>query len=270
MKNDKADDQKNIEIKLLSPQMIVFSHPLILLTAFKGSKRAEAAQWSIEVRKMLHGIVKSIIALEQILNLQKSGKKLYLETDPIQYDPDDENFLIIYTIDNAVLRIYACLDKIAQMVRCYFEHPDNGGKLLLVSRCKCPDSEMGTQECTFGNLLNYLNKYPNGRNKIVFDALKKLNNNKYIQIFQKRRNEFSHRLHSEDDTMGLTADVSTTSDSSTEETTYQFTVKQKSPNAYRIELAQANNATVECLSTIYPIIFPPIENLKINIKNDKN
>ncbi len=262
-------EQKNIDIKLLSPQMVLFSNPLVLMAAFKGGKRAEAAQWSIEIQKMLKGLVKSILALENILNLHASGKKLYLEKAEVQYDPDDEEFLITYTIDNAILRIYACLDKIAQMVRCYLEHPDNGGKLLLISRCTCHDTEMGIKECTFGSLLKYLQKYPGGRNSVVVDALKELNRNKFINIFQQRRNEFSHRIHSEDNTMGLTTSVAVEHKGKLVETTYSFMVKEKHPNIYRVELAEANNAIVKCLSTIFPIIFPPIENLVLT-KDDEN
>ena len=71
---NKTSEQKTVDIKLLPDDFWLYSNPIILLMNFKVDKRAEAGQWTLEIQKMLRGIVESVIGLENIMN-QASGTK---------------------------------------------------------------------------------------------------------------------------------------------------------------------------------------------------
>lgn len=133
--SQKSSGQKKIKIKLLSREFCIYSNPTILLSKFKGGARSEAAQWSLEVQKMHRGIVQSVIALGNFMNQTAQNKKLYLENQEITISDEKRRWTMIYLIDNSILRIYACLDKIAQMCRCYFEYSENGGELEVIRKC---------------------------------------------------------------------------------------------------------------------------------------
>src|SRR4030042_2000343 len=131
------NNQKKVTIKLLSSNFTLYSNSMILLVNLKGGKRAEASEWALEVRKLLNGIVNSIEALENIMNQNEKKDKLYLNDNPIKISDEKLYWLTLYLIDNSILRIYACLDKVAQMARCYFECKENGGHLNKKERCGC-------------------------------------------------------------------------------------------------------------------------------------
>ncbi|EKD94345.1 MAG: hypothetical protein ACD_26C00100G0001, partial [uncultured bacterium] len=201
----KSSNQKNVNMKLLSCSFGLYSNPIILMINCKGGKRAESAQWAQEVQKMLKGIIKSIEMIETIMNQSIQNKKLFLENQELIISDEDKYWLLVYLIDNAILRIYACLDKISQMCRCYFEHKDNCGQIKIVAKCGC-QYVMNENNCSFVKLLNYLNQTKN-RDKLIIGELNNINNNKSIIELRKYRNMFTHRKHNIDRTTGLDPDI---------------------------------------------------------------
>ena len=265
---NKTSNQKSVNIKLLPFDFWMYSNPIILMINFKGGKRAEAAQWTLEIQKMLRGTVESVIGLENIMNQSDSNKKLYLEKQEIVISDEKKYWLMIYLVDNAIIRIYACLDKIAQMCRCYFEHKENGGILDIVRKCGCSE-DMDEKNCSFGSLINTLNRSENKskRNLKIVMALNKLNSNKSISALRAYRNTFSHKKHTIDQTTGI--DPKVRSEYKTDgivETQFSFGEQLPSLNWFRIEIINANNAIVECLATILDIIFPRDFNIRASAK----
>jgi hypothetical protein len=258
MTDDKYINGNKVTILVPSKELIVYSHPTLLL--FKGGKRAEAGQWCVEVQKMLRGVVESSIALENILNQKNLNQTLFLEEMEIQMSDEKRMWVITYVIDNGILRIAACLDKFAQMVRCYFEHPQHGGSLKIHCRCKnCICNELMTEEnCNFGNLLTALNasKDAKNNNDLIVSALNELSQNSSIQALRPYRNAFAHKKHNLDKTMGLDPTVKATYSDGKVETSFKFGSSTPMPDWFRIELVKANNAIVECLEKIKVVIFP--------------
>jgi len=269
LNENKRSDQKSVDIKLLPEDFWIYSNPIILMMNFKGGKRAEAGQWSLEIQKMLRGIVESVVGLENLMNQSAINKKLYLENQEILISDEKKYWLMIYLIDNAILRIYACLDKVAQMCRCYFEHKENGGVLEIIRKCGCTEI-MNEDNCNFGSLITYLNsgKNKNQRKSEIVEALNKINNNKSISTLRMYRNTFSHKKHVIDQTAGIDPEVrSEYKTDGTVETQFSLD-KQRSPslNWFRVEIVNANNAIVEGLATIKNIIFPRDFNITISKK----
>lgn len=253
--SQKSSGQKKIEIKSLSREFCIYSNPTILLSKFRGGARAEAAQWSLEVQKMLRGIVESVIALENFMNQTAQNKKLYLENQEIIISDEKRRWTMIYLIDNALLRIYACLDKIAQMCRCYFEYSENGGALEVIRKCGCKEI-MTEKNCNFGALLNYLAR-DNRRNQTIVEALKKLNSDKSIQALRGYRNAFTHKKNFLDQTGGLAPTVKATyKDDGTVSTVFNFGEYLPSINWFRVAIVNANNTLIECIEQVGSIIFP--------------
>jgi len=253
--SQKSSGQKKVEIKLLSREFCLYSNPTILFVKFKGGKRAEAAQWSLEIQKMIRGIVESVIALENFMNQIAQNKKLYLENQEITISDEKRYWTMIYLIDNALLRVYACSDKIAQMCRCYFEHSENGGALEVIRKCGCKEI-MTEDNCNFGALMNYLAR-DNRRNQTIVEALRKLDGNKSIQTLRGYRTAFTHKKHSLDQTGGLSPTVKATyKDDGTVSTVFKFGERLPSINWFRVAIVNANNAIIECIGQIGSIIFP--------------
>lgn len=262
----KDSHQKEVNIKLLSTEFLLYSNPIVCLAYFKVSKRAEAAQWSIEIQKMLKGIVKSVIALENLMNQIAQNKKLYLEDKEVKISKENKYWIIIYLIDNAILRIYSCLDKIAQMCRCYFEHPSNGGQLEFARRCGCKEF-MDENNCNFGNLINSISKNIK-RNQIIVKVLKKLDGTKSIQELRKYRTAFVHKKHILDKTLGLDPKIKVVDQKNgTISTSFSFGEVLPPVNWFRVNIVNANNAIVDCVEEIGGIIFP--RDFKIKIKKSK-
>ncbi len=258
LKNNKGSDQKSVDIKLLPEDSWNYSNPIILMMNSKGGKRAEAGQWPLEIQKMLRGIVESVVGLENLMNQSAINKRLYIENQEIFISDEKKYWLMVYLVDNAILRIYACLDKVAQMCRCYLEHKKNGGVLEVIRKCGCTET-MNENNCNFGNLITYLNsgKNKNQRKSEIVEALNKINNNKSISTLRMYRNTFSHNKHVTDQTVGIDPKVcSENKTDGTVETHFSFGERLPSLNWFRVEIVNANNAIVEGLATIQNLIFP--------------
>ncbi|MBN2398466.1 MAG: hypothetical protein JXI32_08800 [Deltaproteobacteria bacterium] len=252
----KASDQQSVEFRILTAEFSLYSNPIILMMHFKGGKRVEAAQWSLEIQKMLRGIYESFNMLEGVMNQAKQKKNIVIGGEQIDMSSEQLYWMMIYLVDNAILRIYACLDKIAQMVRCFLEHDDNGGPLEVISRCGCREL-MTENNCSFGSLMNYL-RGQDGRSLEVVQALKELDSHKSIQELRTYRNSFTHRQHSIDATMGLDPKVKVTynQQNGSVSTMYSFGGALPTVNWFRVEIVAANNAIAECVDKIGRIIFP--------------
>lgn len=271
LSENKKNNQKLVDIKLLSADFWVYSNPIILMMNLKGGKRAEAGQWSLEIQKMLRGIVESIIGLENLINQSASNKKLYLENQEILISDEKKYWIMIYLVDNAILRVYACLDKVAQMCRCYFEYEENGGVLEVIRKCGCTEI-MNDDNCTFGSLITCLNSVKireNQRKSEIVKALNEINNNKSISTLRAYRNTFSHRKHVIDQTTGLDPKVSSEyKTDGTVETQFSFGEQLPSLNWFRVEIVNANNAIVEGLESMQNVIFPRDFNIVISKKSE--
>lgn len=243
-----------VEVFLLSNEFCLYSQSMILLTNLKGGKRIEAAQWSLEIQKMLRGIVESGVALETSMRQAEGNKKLYLEDDEVVISNEKRHWAAIYLVDNATFRISACLDKISQMCRCYFEDPENGGILEFTKPCKCKDS-LNESNCSFGNLLAALYADPS-RNQEIFASLKELNSDSKIQEFKKNRNAFTHRKHLFDSTKGLDPKVSVEFEGATSKATLKFGESLPSFDYFRRGIFESNNKIVKCVEEVGRIIFP--------------
>jgi|GEM_PF-2786272 len=256
--------QKSVPMKLLSTDFWLYANPIMLLMNMKGGKRAEAGQWTLEIQKMLNGIEKSITALENLMNQTEMKQKMYVGDSEIKITDEDKYWMYIYIVDNANLRIYACLDKIAQMYRCYFEHDNNGGALKITRKCKCSE-KMDERNCNFGALVTSLNSNKTKRNTKIIAELNRLNSNKSICELRKYRNTFTHSKHNLDRTTGLDPKVSSENQSDgTMKTTFSFGVQITSINWFRIEIINANNAIVDCLTETQDTMFP--KDFKISLK----
>ena len=236
---------------------------------YEGGKRAEAGQWFLEIQKLLYGIEESVIGLENFMNQSFMNKKVSVDGQEIKISDKKRYWMFTYFIDNAILRIFAGMDKLAQMVRVYYEHKENGGLLQLIppTKCKCGLREtMVEKNCTFGSLMNYLRCFP--RKKGVDDALGALDTNLAINNLRPYRSGFVHRKNRLDQSMGLDPDVKPEykSDGSVE-TVFSFGGGLPGINWFRVELVNAHNAIVQCLMEVNPIIFP--RDFEVLVKDKK-
>lgn len=258
MVNKNISQKKTVNFLLLPQEFNIYANPIILMMNMKGGKRAEAGQWFLEIQKLLYGIEESVTGLENFMNQTFMKKKVSVDGQEIKISDEKRYWMFTYLIDNAILRIFAGTDKLAQMVRVYYEHEDNGASLDLIppTKCKCGLREtMGEKNCTFGNLMNYLRRFP--RKKEIDDALGVLDRNSAINNLRPYRSGFVHKKNRLDQSMGLDPDVKPEykSDGSVE-TVFSFGGGLPSINWFRVEIVNAHNAIVECLIRINPIIFP--------------
>ena len=132
--NSNHRDPLKVEWQTIPPELDLLANPIVLTFAGKGGKRAEAGMWYAEVRKTLRGVYESVTALEKFLNQQRFNQKVSVEGAEVHISEDQRQWTIVYLTDNAIIRAVAALDKVAQMIRCYFEHPDHGGALYVLPR----------------------------------------------------------------------------------------------------------------------------------------
>lgn len=265
----KASAQKTVNFLLLPQEFSLYANPNILMVCMKGGKRAEAGQWFLEIQKLLYGIKESVFGLENFMNQTFMNKKVSVDGQEITISNEKRYWMFTYLIDNAMLRIFAGMDKLAQMVRVYYEHKDNGGLLEVTppTKCKCGLREtMGEKNCTFGNLVNYLRFFP--RKKEIDGALGALDRSPSINSLRPYRSGFVHRKNRLDQSMGLDPDVKPEykSDGGVE-TVFSFGRGLPSINWFRVEIVNAHNAVVQCLMKVNPIIFP--RDFEVLMKNKK-
>lgn len=261
----RSSDEKVVNIKVLPADFYLYSNPIIMMVNLKGGKRAEAGQWTLEIQKMLKGLNISVIGLENIIN--QDGKKHSIDNQEIIISNEERYWFAIYLVDNAILRIYACLDKIAQMCRCYLECEENGGSLRIVKKCKC-EEVMNESNCNFGGLVTYLNSSNRGiRNSELIDALNALDKNKSIKSLREYRNTFTHRKHKINQSMGIDPAIrSNKSQDGKIETIFSFGELIPSLNWFRVEIVGANNAVVDFICKTQHTIFPRDFNISITKK----
>lgn len=261
-KAENSKDKDPLQLIFLTERFCIYSQPTILMFTF-DIKRIEAAQWSLEAQKMLRGIEESTRALGTFIDQVTQNKRLFVEGNEITMSPEMLSWTATYIVDNAVLRIYACLDKLSQMCRCYFEQPVNGGKLTSTQKCKC-EEPLNDVNCTFGKLLNSLHRDPS-RNQEIFASLKKIDNHESIKYFRKHRNEFTHGKHSFDRSKGIDPKVKVKELSEGElEASINLFGGASYPSFYtlREKIIEAHNALVESIEEIGEIIFPSDFELK--------
>lgn len=262
----KTSAKKSVNFLLLPQEFSIYANPIILLMNMKGGKRAEAGQWFLEIQKLLYGIEESAIGLENFMNQTFMDKKVSVDGQEIKISDEKKYWMFTYLIDNAILRIFAGMDKLAQMVRIYYEHKDNGGVLELIppNKCKCGLKEtMKEKNCTFGSLMNYLRQSP--RKKEIDDALEALDRDSAINNLRPYRSGFVHRKNKLDQSMGLDPDVKSEYKSNEKvETVFSFGGGLPSINWFRVEIVNAHNSIVRCLMTVNPIIFP--RDFKVSVK----
>lgn len=247
-------DEENINILLLNPDWTKRAHPMLYVLS--GGHKAKAAEWFLEVHRVLNDIYRSFVVLENFLN--REGKDLYIgeNKDRIEISDSEKIWVFGFMVDNAYLRIGFCLDKIAQMVRIYYEHPDHGGLLDIYPQCgKCSPKKMNEANCTFGALVSTLRRQ--GRDLVIDQALFNLENNETLGDVKKIRNDIAHRINS-----GVFADqginpkVELEVNGIQQKTTFSFDSEKTDLNSYRIIIAEAHNKIVEELNVIGPKIFP--------------
>lgn len=258
---NKESKEKIVNIKILPHDFWLYSYPMILAFHGKAGKRIEAGKWSLEVKKMLNGIVRSVEMMENLMNNYQNKEKVYIGKKQVELNEEDTYWMLIYFIDNSILRVYACLDKMSQMCRSYFEHVDNGSNLKVYLRCGC-EEKMNDKNCSFGNLVNSLINENPERNKIIAESLKKLDKNSSISKLRGYRNMFTHREHRLDHSVGLNPDVKVDYQEVSEFVNFTFGKSLPSVNWFRVEIVKSHNAIIDCLAEIWGEIFPA--DFKIN------
>lgn len=245
--------ENKIQIFLLNPDWVKRAHPVLLL--LKGGHRAKAGEWFLEVQRVLFDIYKTFVTLENFLN--RGDKDLYVgeNKDKVEISSEDKLWALGYTVENAYLRIGSCLEKIAQMVRVYYEHPDHGGQLFITQRCgNCPPDIMTENNCSFGAMVGTLHK--KGRNSDIDNALFALEKSDILSRVKKARNDISHKINKTIFTVGIDPDIKLKVDGNIQETTYTFGRSYPTPAEYRKMIADAHNEIAVQLNIIGPIIFP--------------
>jgi hypothetical protein len=250
----KKNDTKAVNIKLLPEDFFLYWHPVILMMHPQKANRAVYWQRLLEIQKMLRWILESIIALENIMNQSHDWKKLFLENNEVVITDEKRYWMHIYLIDNAILRVFACLEKIAQMCRCYLEYK-NKSTILIRRKCWCTE-DLSEGNCTFGTLLTVWKIEGALIDKILFNALFHLNENKSIEKLRPFRNSFSHKKHDIDSSVWIAPKVNTKKLNSSEEISFDFGSYLPSFNWFRIELIWANNWIIEFLESIGEYLFP--------------
>ena len=231
------------------------AHPLLRI--FTGGKRAKAGEYFLEVERTLHDIYQSFVLIENFLN--RGNKELFVgkAKDKITVSHNEKLWMLGYLVDNAYLRIGACLDKIGQMVRIYYEHMNHGGPLLIYPRCgKCEPIEMNESSCSFGAVVHCLHKA--GRTLELDNALFTLEKSTVLSDIKKTRNKIAHKLNKNAFYPGLDPDIKVQEGDfpDTQKTTFKFSGDNVKPSEYRRIIASAHNEIATQLNVIGPIVFP--------------
>lgn len=248
-------DNNKIEIKLLDPVWTHRAHPLLMI--FKGGHRAKAGEWFLEVNRTVYGIYQTFRMMENFLN--RSDKDLYVdlgsEKAKIEVSESEKIWMANYLVENAYLRIGACLDKIAQMARVFYEHPDHGGDIYVTPRCgNCPPEKMTEASCSFGSLVVALHK--ENRVSEVGNALFVLEKSEILSKVKKARNDIAHKINKTIFNSGIDPKVNLEIDGNVQKTTFSIGQNLQTPEEYRKIIADAHNEIVEQLNVIGPVIFP--------------
>ncbi len=248
------DNKKLIKIHLLNPEWTKRAHPMLMI--LKGGHRAKAGEWFLEVQRVLYDIYKTFVALENFMN--RGHKDLYVgeKKDKIEISEIDRLWALGYMVENAYLRIGSCLDKIAQMTRVYYEHPDHGEPLFILPRCgKCSQIKLTEEICSFGTLVGSLRRQ--SRISEVDNALFALEKSRLLQKIKKARNDISHRINKTIFNQALDPNINLEINGKIQKTTFTFGRKYYTPEEYRKMIADAHNEIVDQLNIIGPKIFPP-------------
>ena len=246
-------DNKTIKISQLDPAWTKRANPALML--FTGGHRAKVAEWFLEVQRVVYDIYKTFAAIENFLNRGEEPLFVGKNKDQIHLEPSDRVWASGYMIENAYLRIGSSLDKIAQMTRVFYEHPNHGGPLLVYPRCgKCDPEEMNQNNCTFGGVVSALHKDP--RVSEVDNALFVLEKSKLLSEVKKVRNEITHKINKTIFYPGIDFDVDLEVDGNMQKTTFTLGRKYKTPEEYWELVAKAHNEIVDQLNIIGPHLFP--------------
>ena len=242
-----------INIKLLNPEWVKRAHPLLMI--FNGGHRAKAGEWFLEIQRVLYDIYKTFVTLENFMN--RGNKDLFVgeNRDKVEISDAEKIWVLGYTIENAYLRIGSSLEKIAQMVRVYYEHPDHGGRLSIHPRCgNCPPEDLTEANCSFGALLNVLHR--DGRYSEIDNVLFVLEKSALLSNVKKARNDISHKINKTVFYPGLDPDIKIDIEGKLQKTTFTFGKKQLTTDEYRQIIADAYNELVTQLNILGPHIFP--------------
>jgi len=265
----KYSEKKKIEINILDPTLGIYANPMLLLLN-KKIKRAEAGQWFQEIQKLLNGFLKSIDSFELFLNKAFLKQPIKIEDNEIQLSESQIYENITYMLDNALLRLFACLDKTAHLVRVYLEHPPHGGPLNTkvcwkCSHPECKNIEMSVGNCNFTSLYSYLKGNPRDFS-IVHDFIHLFEDESIIEL-RPFRNGIAHRENILDQSVGIAPMVAVKQDKINDTITGEFTFPTVPEyNWFRVELAKAYNSIINFLNNNSEIIFP--KDIQINI-NEK-
>ncbi len=248
--------KNEIIIQLLNEDWVKRAHPLLMI--FKGGHKAKAGEWFLEVNRVLYDVYKTFAAIQNFLN--RGHEDLYIGENKVKIElrGKDRLWAFGYMVENAYLRIGSCLEKIAQMVRVYYEHPGHGGKLYVVPKCgKCPAEELNEHNCSFGALVKAL--HTQGRVLKVDNALFALESSKILSDAKKARNDISHRINKTVFYPGLDPSVDLEIDGKIQKTTFTLGKKYKTPEEHWRIIAEAHNEIVSQLNIIGPKVFPKTE-----------
>lgn len=245
---------KTIKIHVLNTGWTQRAHPL--LGIFKGGHKVKAGEWFLEVERTTIGIYQSFRMLENFMN--RGDNDLYVdlgeEKAKIEVSDNEKIWMTNYLVENAYLRIGSCLDKIAQMTRLFYEHPDHGGDILIQPRCgKCPSYKMTEANCSFGALVSGLHK--EGRVQSVDDALFALEKSELLSEVKKVRNDIAHKINKTITDQGLDPKIDLEIEGNIQKTTFSLGRQLKTVEEYRQILADAHNEIIDQLNIIGPIVF---------------
>jgi hypothetical protein len=261
----KTSNQRNVQIKLLPPRLDFDAQPTLLMLHGIGGKRAEAAQWYMEIRKLYIGIIDSIDALEKMMNHQDQNQKITVDGKEVTISPEKADRAMTYLIENAIFRLFACLDKYAQMVRVYYDYPKHGGPFHLSKCNRCgraleQDMVLNENNC---HLVSMYNASQNqSRNAIIDKTINDLYKNKHIENLRLYRNGIAHRVNSLNNSVGLSPLVKASIGSDGMKTLFTFK-GLPTINWFRVEITYGLNSIVDSVNSVKDIMFPPDVSSKI-------
>lgn len=261
--------QRNVNIHLLPTRLDFDAQPVLLMLQGIAGKRAEAAQWYMEIRKLYIGVIDGIDALEKMMNQQETNQKVTVDGKEVNIDPEKAARVMTYLIENSIFRLFACLDKYAQMIRVYYEYPEHGLPLIFTKCSKCGrelDKEFSMNEtnCNLVSIYNILKKQP--RNPKIDKTINSLYMNKNIKNLWPYRSGITHRKNIINGSVGIDPEIK--SEIGLDGMKTLFTFKDlPSINWFRVEIVNGLNAIVEATRSIDIIVFPPDVTNKIKIEN---
>ncbi len=246
-------ENKTVTISQLDPVWVQRANPALML--FTGGHRAKAAEWFLEVQRLDYDIYKTFSSIENFLNRGDQPLFVGKNKDEVQLSDRDRLWAVGYMVENAYLRIGSSLDKIAQMTRVFYEHPDHGGPLLVYPRCgKCEPEQMVESNCTFGGVVHALHK--NSRVPEVDNALFALEWSNVLSEIKTVRNVITHKINKNIFYPGIDFDIDLDIEGDVQTTTFTLGKKHKTPEEYWELVAQAHNEIVDQLNVIGPHLFP--------------